>query len=284
LAAPLEYPPDPATSPWLHIAAPVGRVAALFLVAGNFLLMFAPLLFLTNASASVDPGGPGGPLLLLLSDPGHLLAIAGLVGVIGMVILTCAMFLILLGLLRADRRVGFETYALAVLAFACLVAWLPVTLYAQGRAAGDPRNVDAAAATGGWGVASLLLLGAALAYLFFTVRVENGTRVRRLGSLKWPIYGAVNVLGTAAVAGFFSGGGSQLDVFSLGLVLRVTLVPLLGVMAYSDLRDRFPAWAHVRLQSAPRTAAKAVMHAVQTPAKPSVAVRVGRPLPPPPDD
>ena len=276
--AALDSPPDPTTSPWLAIAAPVGKVATLFLIAGNFLLLFAPLLFLTNASGDVDPSGPGGPVLLLLSDPGHLLAIGDFVGVLGTVILACAVFVILLGLIRADRPVGILTYALGVLVFACLATWVPVALWSQGAASGDPATVDAAAATGGWGLASLLLLAASVAYLFFTMRVENGTRALRLGSFKWPIYAAVNVLGSAAIAGFFSGGGSATNVFSLGLALRVTLVPLLGVMAYSDLRDRFPLWAQVPLHEPP-----AAPHAeAQRPAPP--VGRLVRPIPPPPDD
>jgi len=174
--AALDSPPDPTTSPWLANAAPVGKVATLFLIAGNFLLLFAPLLFLTNASGDVDPSGPGGPVLLLLSDPGHLLAIGDFVGILGTVILACAVFVVLLGLIRADRPVGILTYALGVVVFACLATWVPVTLWSQGAASGDPATVDAAAATGGWGLASLLLLAASVAYLFFTMRVENGTR------------------------------------------------------------------------------------------------------------
>ena len=277
--AALDSPPDPTTSPWLAIAAPVGRIGTLFLIASNFLFLFAPLMFLANAQENVDTSGPGAPVLLLLSDPGHLLAIGDFVGVLGTVILACAVFVILLGLIRADRPVGIATYALGVLVFACLVTWVPVTLWSQGAASGDPATVDAAAATGGWGLASLLLLAASVAYLFFTMRVENGTRALRLGSFKWPIYAAVNVLGSAAIAGFFSGGGSATNVFSLGLALRVTLVPLLGVMAYSDLRDRFPAWAQVPLHEPPAAPPRTEER------RPAPLVgRLVRPIPPPPDD
>jgi hypothetical protein len=34
---------------------------------------------------------------------------------------------------------------------------------------------------------------------------------------------------------------------SLGLVLKVTLVPMLGVLAYGDLKDRIQRWADLRL-------------------------------------
>ena len=127
-------------------------------------------------------------------------------------------------------------------------------LYAWGRARGTVTSVDAAAATGGWGVASLLLLVASLGYLFLTLRLENGTQKLRLGSFKWPMYAAVNVLGSVAIAGFFqgySGGSGSVDAFTLGLVLKVTLVPLLGVLAYRALMDLFPNWARVPLREAP---------------------------------
>ena len=293
--AALDSPPDPTTSPWLAIAAPVGRIGTLFLIAGNFLFLFSPLMFLANAQENVDTSGPGAPVLLLLSDPGHLLAIGDFVGVLGTVILACAVFVILLGLIRADRPVGISTYALGVLVFACLATWVPVALWSQGAASGDPATVDAAAATGGWGLASLLLLGASLAYLFFAIRLENGTKARKLASFKWPVYAAVNVLGSAAIAGYVAGG--NLDAFSLGLVLKVTIIPLLAVMAYSDLRDRFPAWALVPLMKAPPTVevVRPVAVARRTVLPPSLSEPrpqpppppmgvFAQPLPPPPDD
>lgn len=277
-------PPDPTTSPWLHLAAPVGRVAAIFLMAGCFLQLLAPLAFLTAVGDRADPAGPGGSLTLLLSDPGSLLAIGDFVGVLGCVVLACAFFLILFGLVRADKRVPFDSFLLGVAAFACLVTWVPAMLASEGIARGTIDGVDAAGATGGWGLASLLLLGASLAYLFFALRLGNGSRALKLGSLKWPMYAAVNVLGSAALAGYFAGGGANLSAFSLGLVLKVTIVPLLGVMAYADLRDRFPNWALVPLHPAPRIAAKRAVRRPSVPAKSVRAARVARPLPPPPDD
>jgi len=295
LAATVESPPDPTTSPWLAIAAPVGRIATYFLIGAAFLQLFAPLVFLAELSSQADPAGPGGSLVLLLSDPGRLLSIADLVSLVGIVILACALFLILFGLVRADKKVGIDTFLLGVVVFACLVTWVPVMLVSQGIARGTVTSVNAAAATGGWGLASLLLLGASLAYLFFAIRLENGTKARKLASFKWPVYAAVNVLGSAAIAGYVAGG--NLDAFSLGLVLKVTIIPLLAVMAYSDLRDRFPAWALVPLMKAPPTVevVRPVAVARRTVLPPSLSEPrpqpppppmgvFAQPLPPPPDD
>lgn len=278
MAATLPAPPDPTSSPWLHLAAPVGKVAAWFLIGSNFLLLFAPLAFLLNPTGYMDPNGRGSSLVVLLSDPSRLLSIADFVAIIGVVVLACSLFLIVLGLVRAEKKVRFDAFLLGCATFGCLAAWVPTMLYAQGRARGTVASVDAAAATGGWSVAAVLLLAASLTYLFFTIRLENGTRTLKLGSFKWPIYAAVNLLGSAAIAGYVQGGSSNVDAFSLGLVLKVTLIPMLGVMAYQDLRDKFPLWAHVPLH-AESTRPPAVA------AKPTpVQALVARPLPPPPDD
>lgn len=273
-------PPDPTTSPWLAVAAPVGRVASWFLVGANFLLLFAPLVFLLNAAEYLDPQGPGGTLLLLFSDPTRILAVSDLITLIGIVILACALLVILFGLIRAERKIKLDVYLLGIVTVACLLAWVPVMAYALQRARGTVTNVDAAAATGGWGLAAGLLLAASLTYLFFTIRLENGTGTRKLGSFKWPIYAAVNLLGSAAIAGFFQPGGGNVSAFSLGLVLKVTLIPMLGVMAYQELRDRFPLWARVPLHPAPVAA-----RVVAPPAPVArVPMAIARPLPPPPDD
>ncbi len=282
MAAAVANPPD-ATSPWLHLAAPIGRVATYFLIGGSFLQLFAPLAFLVDVQSRTNPYDSGGNLLYLLTDPGHLLAIGDFVMILGTVILVAALFLILLALIRAERRVPLDAFLLGSVVLGCLAVWVPAMLVSQGIARGTVASVDAAAATGGWGLASLLLLVASVAYLFFAIRVENGTGVRRLGSLKWPIYAAVNVLGTAALAGFFQSGGGNLDAFSLGLALKLTLIPMLGVMAYSDLRDRFPAWSRLPLMAV-RVAARPVVRPVPAPAKPMVVTAIVRPLPPPPDD
>jgi hypothetical protein len=179
--------------------------------------------------------------------------------------------LVLLALVRGDRRVSLLTFALGCAVLLCLVSWVSVMLYAQGQARGTILTVDAAAATGGWGVASLLLLVASLAYMSLTLRVENGEGKRSLTSFWWPAYGAVNVLGSVAIAGFFAGspsGAGRSDALSLGLVLKVTLIPMLGVMAYGDLKDRFPRWARVPLMEPPKVPAAADREAQEVPPPP----------------
>ena len=96
------------------------------------------------------------------------------------------------------------------------------------------------------------------------------------------MYAAVNVFGSLAIAGFFQGlaaGNPNFDAFTLGLVVEMTLVPVLGVLAYRDLLDRFPGWG--RLPAALVTpvvvahATRRVFAVRRTPAP-------VRPLPPPP--
>jgi hypothetical protein len=275
-----ESPTDPRASPWLAIAAPVGKVAAYFLIAANFLLLFAPLVLLLDLASQVEPGGSGSSLVALFADPMRLIAIADLVAIVGVVILVLALFLVLFGLVRGDRRVPLAAYALGIGALACLVAWIPVMAYSLGRARGGAGGdavaaLDAAAATGGWSLAAVLLLAASLLYVFFCLRMEGGTGLR-LRTLKWPVYAAVNLLGSVAIAGFFegaAGGSGSVDAFTLGLVLKVTLIPVLGGMAYQEMRDRFPLWARLLVQNAP-------VAVRPTPPEAEFA----RPLPPPPND
>jgi hypothetical protein len=261
----------------------VGKVAAYFLIAQCFLLLFAPLVLLLDLASQVEPGGAESSLIALFADPMRVIAVADFVAIIGVVILALALFLVLFGFVRGDRRVPLDAYALGIAALACLVAWVPVMAYSLGQARGGAAGgdavatIDAAAATGGWSLAAVLLLAASLLYVFFCLRMEGGTGLR-LRTLKWPVYASVNLLGSVAIAGFFEGaaGGSRsVDAFTLGLVLKVTLIPVLGGMAYQEMRDRFPLWARLPVQDAPVTAN------VQTsPPNPALA----RPLPPPPDD
>jgi len=276
-----ENPPDPRTSPWIAIAAPVGKVGAYFLIAQCFLLLFAPLVLLLDLASQVEPGGSGSSLVALFADPMRLIAIADLVAIVGTVILALALFLVLFGLVRGDRRVPLSAYALGIGALGCLVAWVPVMAYSLGRARGGTGGdavaaLDAAAATGGWSLAAALLLAASLLYVFFALRMEPGSGMR-LRTLKWPVYAAVNLLGSVAVAAFFegaAGGSGNVDAFTLGLVLKVTLIPVLGGMAYQEMRDRFPLWARLPVRDAP---------AVSVRASPPEA-EFTRPLPPPPND
>ena len=243
-------PPDPASSPWLHLAGPLGKVGASFVIASSFAALFAPIVFLLNAESVLDPDMPASGFIALFSDPARVLTISDFLAILGVVVLAAAMAIVLLGLVRGDKPLAIGSFLLGGVVLVCLASWVPFMLYAQGTARGTISTVDAAAATGGWSLASLLLLVASLAYMAFTIRIENGVKHRRLTSFWWPAYGAVNVLGSVAVAGFFAttplGAGST-DALSLGLVLKVTLIPMFGVMAYGDLKDRFPRWAELRL-------------------------------------
>jgi len=243
-------PPDPASSPWLHLAAPLGKFGIALLIVSSFAAMFAPLVFLLEAESVLDPDAPASAPIALFADPGRVLAIADFVAILGVVLLSAAMALVLLALARGDNPLSLVTFLIGGAVLVCLAAWVPIMVYSQVQARGAISTLDAAAATGGWSIASLLLLAASLAYMAFTIRFENGVKHRRLTSYWWPAYGAVNVLGSVAIAGFFAEsatGAGNTEALSLGLVLKVTLIPMLGVMAYGDLKDRFPRWADQRL-------------------------------------
>jgi hypothetical protein len=156
-------------------------------------------------------------------------------------------------------------------------------------------SLDAVAATGGWSLASGLILAASLLYMFLAQRVEAGTGGFKLSSLKWPLYGAVNLFGSLAIAGFFQGlasGHPNMDAFTLGLVVKMTLVPVLGVLAYRDLLDRFPYWGRLPAAILPAAAvirptlrrvhASRRVHAPQRVFAPRPTPASVRPLPPPP--
>ncbi len=266
---------------WLSLASRLGRVAIVCLIVENFLLLLAPLAFLIGSS----PGSfmTSASLLLVFSDAGFLVSLADLFAVIGFSILASVFFLILVGLVRSKRRVPYDTLLLGG-AIACAIAVIPVELYAHARAAGTVASLDAVAATGGLTAASALILLVSLLYLFFSLRVEGTLKPLKFASLKWPVYGAVNVFGSLAIAGFFQGlaaGNPRTDAFTIGLVVKMTLVPVLGVLAYRDLFDRFPSWARIPVAGAP------ILPAPVRAAPRRVFARrahpVGaRPLPPPP--
>jgi hypothetical protein len=286
LTARTAAPAEPAASLGLQLAGRLGRVAAACLVIASFLLLFAPLFWLTGLAGTpslVSPGAAGAvdptrAIVGLATDPGFLLQMADLLQVIGFVILAAVLLLILVGLVRGPRKVPTDAVALGFAAFVIALALVPVLLIAQAYARGTIGSIDEVAATGGWSVASVLILGLSLAYLFFALRVEAVSGKRRLPVYKWPVYAAVNVLGAVAIAGFFEGvaaGNPNFDAFTLGIVLKVTLIPMLGVLAYRDLYDSFPAWTGVGAAEAPKPA----LSPVAAPAPPSREVL--RPPPPP---
>lgn len=105
---------------------------------------------------------------------------------------------------------------------------------------------------------------------------------------KWPVYAAVNMLGAVAIAGFFEGlaaGNPNVDALTLGLVLKVTLIPMLGVLAYRDLYDGFPAWARIGEAETPRTVPALAMVPPPPPKElPPPPPGIPPPPPPPPDE
>ncbi len=290
----LPPPPPELTSPWLHLAGRLGRIGIGCLLIENFLLLFAPLFFLMSLPSNLRLTVAGAPSLYALTDAGLVLSIADLFSVIGFVILAPVLLVIVFALARSVRRPAFDTLVLGIVAFACVVALVPVKLYAQGRAAGTIAGIDQVAATGGWGVASALLLVASLAYLFFALRVEATARPVKLAAYTWPVYAAVNALGAVAIAGFFQGlaaGSPNFNAYTLGIVLKVTLVPMLGVLAYRDLLDRVPAWARISAKEvAPAAmpvavpAASPVERLASPPPPPPADEILPLPLPPPPED
>ncbi len=287
----------PAASFGLHLAGRLGRVAAACLVAANFLLLFAPLFWLTGlgGTPSLAPPVTGLPLaadpahavLALATDPGFLLTLADILQMAGFAILAGVLLLLLAGLARGPRKVPFDGIALGFVAFVIALVLVPVLVIAQAHARGTIGSIDEVAATGGWSVASVLLLGLSLAYLALALRVSTGQSRRRLAAYKWPVYAAVNVLGAVAIAGFFGGlaaGNPNVDALTLGLVLKVTLIPMLGVLAYRDLYDGFPAWATIGEVEAPAVAhATPATKPAELPPPPPPDEPTVRPLPPPPE-
>src|SRR2546425_1171683 len=284
---------QPVPSWWLTLASRLGRVAIVCLILENFLLLFAPLAFLLGGSPGMG-FSPRASVLVAFSDAGFLLSLADLFAVIGFSILAPVLFLLLIGIVKSKRRVPFDTFLLGG-ALACVVAVIPVKLYAQARAAGTVASLDAVAATGGWSLASGLILAASLLYMFLAQRVEAGVGPFKLSSLKWPLYGAVNLFGSLAIAGFFQGlaaGRPNFDPFTPGLVGKMTPVPLLGVLASRDLLDRFPYWGRLPAAGAPVAAvvrpaprrghAARRVHAPQRVFAPRPTSASVRPLPPPP--
>ena len=285
----MAFPPAQApTSWWLSLASRLGRVALVCLVLENFLLLFAPLAFLLSlpSNARLSTGASGASPLPVFTDPSFLLTLADLFAVIGFTILAPVLFLILVGLARSKRRMPLDALLLGG-TLACVVAVIPVELYARARAVGTVASLDAVAATGGWSLASGLILVASLLYLFLTMRVEAGAPPLKFSCYKWPVYGAVNVFGSLAIAAYFQGlaaGNPSLDALTLGLVVKMTLVPVLGVLAYRDLLDRFPNWARLPVAGVPVYVPPAVPAARPRPRihMPRRVHAPARPIPPPP--
>src|SRR3989442_9771782 len=194
---------QPVPSWWLTPASRLGRVAICCLILENFLLLFAPLAFLLGGSPGMG-FSPRASVLVAFSDAGFLLSLADLFAVIGFSILAPVLFLLLIGLVKSKRPVPFDTFLLGG-ALACVVAVIPVKLYAQARAAGTVASLDAVAATGGWSLASGLILAASLLYMFLAQRVEAGAGGVQPPRPQGAPVGGPNPFGGPPVPGVFPG-------------------------------------------------------------------------------
>lgn len=239
---------------WFRVAAPLGRIAAASLIASNFAFLFAPLFYLVNRlvnpGASLDPTDPAAVAFAVLSDPIGMFAVGHLLVLIGSILLACAVGLVLLGLRGSPSRVPLDAFLFGGAAFAGLVGWTAATGYAFGRSGGGAGLVTVAA-TGGWSAGAVSLLAASILYLAFRNRAGVDTGRRRFDSVMWPAFAAVNLAGTGVLASALGGSGEP-DLLLFGLALQVILLPLLGIVAYRDLMDTFPAWT--RLERTPERA------------------------------
>src|SRR5256712_10556312 len=106
----MAFPPpaQPVPSWRLTLASRLGRVAIVCLILENFLLLFAPLVFLLGGSPGMG-FSPRASVLLAFSDAGFLLSLADLFAVIGFSILAPVLFLLLVGLVKSKRRGPLDT-------------------------------------------------------------------------------------------------------------------------------------------------------------------------------
>lgn len=261
-----------AASPGLEIAVRLGRIAVVCLIVQSFLFLLAPLFFLASPERYVDTGSTAQQIVAAFSDPMMFASIGDLFGGIGLVVLASAVAVLLSSLWRAWRRPSRAVVLLGVAAVVLVAAVPAAMVWTAASSPRFPGQLDGLAATGGWNAVSLLLVAATLAFALFAWRVERASRPLRLASLLWPVYAAVSLVGSVAFADFFEGvvaAESSAGAYMLGLLLKILLLPVLGVIAYRDLLLRFPDWRKVDVSGPAR-------------AEPGAAAREPAPLPPPP--
>lgn len=246
--------------PFLQLAGSLGHTGAAFLIAANFASLFAPLFYFTNLAAFVDPRDPSAVAVLLFSDPSRLFAVGDLLLLIGAFMMSGAGAFVLLGLPRLSRKVPIDAFILGGASVGGLVAWSVATVLARG---GARSGLDAVAAVGGWSNAALLLLVASVLYVAFTVRVDPGAARRGFAPIRWPVFAAINLAGTAALRP--TGGRADEPLAIVGLGLVIVLLPLLGIVTYRDVMESFDKWPK---------------RALATTRSGSGAVELGRPPPP----
>ncbi len=261
---------------WLELSGGLGRFGAALLIVQHLLLLLAPLFFLANLKSQLPRGRTTlEEVVALLSAPEQLVSIADLLAIPGIIFLSVALLLAVWGLRSEKAPVSPLIMAFGVAAFLVLILWVPTTLYSQGRASGVILTLDAVAATGGYTVATLAVLIASLLWMAFTLGVKKDLHLPGITSYHWPVYAAVSLLGAVAIAVFFqslAAGGPSQDVLLIGVILKATLIPVLGVLAYANLREKF--YTIKRLKFAPREAPRPIPPPSKTPAAPP---------PPPPE-
>jgi type IV secretory pathway VirB2 component (pilin) len=255
---------------WLDLSGGLGRFGAAFLIIQHLLLLLAPLFFLANMKAQLPPGRTTlDELLILLTGPEQLVHIADLMALPGIIFLSVALVLALVGLRTERVPVNLVLMVVGAAAAIALVLWVPTTLYSQGRASGAILTLDEIAATGGFTIASALVLVASLLWMAFTLGLQKELHLSPITSYHWPVYAAVTLLGAAAIAAFvqsIAAGAPSQDALLIGIILKATLIPVLGVMAYSNLRERF--YVLKQLRFAPRGEEKPTPLGERAPAPP----------------
>ena len=127
------------------------------------------------------------------------------------------------------------------------LAWTATAAFALGRPRGT--GLEAVSAEGGGSPAAAALLATAVLYAAFWLRLRRASGGGPTPPWKWVLFAVVNLIGSAAIVGLFTGGAADPDVLLAGLAMQIVLVPLVGVAAYRDLYDHFDDWRERRAQA-----------------------------------
>ena len=273
-----------ASKAWLHLGGRLGRVAGGCLVAQNFLYIFAPLFFLLDLGRFVNPRDAGGQFVAQASDAGLFLAVGDIAGMLGFALLASALAALIAGVEVSRRPPPLAVMAIVAAGFACVAVMPLVMSWAEGK----PREagvgtLDSAILAGGWGIGAAVLLCASLAFLAFAL-IQGGPRDGRLVCPLWAVFGAVQCLGVAPFAAVIEAAG-EADrnpyTLTIGLGVRILLLPVLAVLAYRELLERLPGWEQTGTGASPRGPSRArAPAALDPPPPPPEFDPLG--LPPPP--
>ena len=294
-----------ASKAWLHLGGRLGRVAGGCLVAQNFLYIFAPLFFLLDLGRFVNPRDAGGQFVAQASDAGLFLAVGDIAGMLGFALLATALAALIAGhglhdaLSRHGHRhrqtIGRRARPRSPSSHrrarsVGISDGRVVAATGRGRVHRDrePREagvgtLDSAILAGGWGIGAAVLLCASLAFLAFAL-IQGGPRDGRLACPLWAVFGAVQCLGVAPFAAVIEAAG-EADrnpyTLTIGLGVRILLLPVLAVLAYRELLERLPGWEQTGTGASPRGPSRArAPAALDPPPPPPEFDPLG--LPPPP--